>query len=473
MVPLYVSRRSRSTRLASGLIGAGLLLALFASQNSALLGTDPAAAAEERPNVLIIITDDQRFDSLIVQPKTQRLLAGNGIRFSNAFATTPACCPSRASIFTGRYVHNHGVLRNNGAATANLDQTTTLQARLGEEGYKTALFGKYLNRWDVHEPPPYFDRWAMAAGHRYRGSIWNVQGDVRIVRKYATRFIEEQTTNFIISDTARQYPWLAYVTFTAPHAPFTPERKYAAASVPPFVPNPAVEEEDRSDKPPWVQERDTRPATVKRQRDGQMRTLMSVDDSVRKLIRALRATGQATNTLVFFMSDNGYLHGEHSLQGKTTPYLPSVRIPLLLRWPAGAARGATDDRIVANIDIAPTVMDALDLPVSADEMDGRSLLDPSWSRDRLLLEHWARAKRTTPDWGGLLTPDHQYVEYYEDEDFGGDPIFAEYYDLDMDPYQLENLIPDVPTGTATLPVISQQLDADRNCRGTEGPSACP
>lgn len=204
-----------------------------------------------------------------------------------------------------------------------------------------------------------------------------------------------------------------------------------------------------------------------------MRTLMSVDDSIRNLMRALRSTGQMRNTIVFFISDNGYLHGEHSLQGKTTPYLPSVRVPLILRWPAGAPGGETDDRLVANIDIAPTIMDALNIPVATDEMDGRSLLDHSWERDRLLLEYWARAKRTTPDWAGMLTSDHQYVEYYEDEDFGGDPIFAEYYNIATDPYQLENLIPNRPGETTTLPVVSQQLDADRNCKGTDGPEACP
>ncbi len=446
---------------------------LLSAQSTTRVQGDRADAAEDRTNVLIIVTDDQRFDSLLVQPKTKRLLADNGITFINAFATTPACCPSRASIFTGRYVHNHGVLTNNGIATANLDQTTTLQARLGEQGYTTALFGKYLNRWDVEVPPPYFDHWTMAGGHKYRGSTWNVQGETKVVRRYATRFIEEQASDFITSRIALRGPWLAYVTFTAPHAPFTPERMYERAPVPPFEPNPSVTEADRSDKPPWVQERYTPPWIVKRQRRGQMRTLMSVDDSIRNLMRALKSTGQARNTMVFFISDNGYLHGEHSLQGKTTPYLPSVRVPFMLRWPAGAPRGVTDERMVANIDIAPTVMDALELPLDPYEMDGRSLLDESWERDRLLLEYWARAKRTTPDWGGLVTSDHQYVEYYEDEDFGGEPIFAEYYNIATDPYQLENLIPESPGGTTTLPVISQQLDADRNCKGTEGPEACP
>lgn len=463
-------RLSTSLRLVCVTLGASLLVAGHAP---ALLKGERADAAEDRTNVLVIVTDDQRFDSLEVLPKTQRLLSDNGTRFTNAFATTPACCPSRASIFTGRYVHNHGVFTNNGAATVNLDQTTTLQARLQEHGYKTALFGKYLNRWDVNEPPPYFDRYTVAAGHAYRNALWNIQGRPTIVRKYSTRFIEEQALGFLTSGSARRNPWLAYVTFTAPHAPFAPERKYRRAPVPRFEPDPSVFEEDRSDKPPWVQERNTPMSTVRRQRRGQMRTLMSVDDSVRNLMQALARTGQASNTLVFFISDNGYLHGEHSLQGKTTPYLPSVRVPLMLRWPVGSPRGVVDDRIVANIDIAPTVMDALDLPVSGDEMDGRSLLDASWERDRLLLEHWARAKRTTPDWSGLVAPDHQYVEYYEDQDVGGEPIFAEYYNIAADPYQLDNLVPDAPTGTATMPMLSQRLAEDRECRGTQGPGACP
>ncbi|MFP5351081.1 MAG: sulfatase [Actinomycetota bacterium] len=435
-----------------------------------------ARAAENRTNVLIIVTDDQRFDSLMVMPKTQRLLVQKGVQFTNAFATTPACCPSRASIFTGQYVHNHGVTTNDGTTTLNLDHSTTLQARLQEQGYKTALFGKYLNGWGVEVPPPYFDRWAVMSGFSalyYRNNTWNIDGRQKTVARYSTHFIERQTTDFISSRPALRNPWLTYVTFTAPHAPFEPERKYRRAPVPPFTPNPAVLEQDRSDKPPWVQERQTSIEVVKRQRRGQFRTLMSVDDSIAKIMRVLRATGQARNTLVIFTSDNGYLHGEHSLQGKTTPYMPSVRVPLLLRWPLGAPQGASDDRLVANIDIAPTIMDALDLPVDPLEMDGRSLLDRSWARDRLLLEYWARPTRNTPDWGGMITTDHQYIEYYEDEDFGGEPLFAEYYNISLDPYQLENLIPRVPERPATLPLVSQQLDADRNCRGTEGPEACP
>lgn len=460
-------------KVALVLVGAALLLV---AQSATPPSLPTAKAAADRPNVLIIVTDDQRFDSLLVMPKTKRLITDKGVAFTNAFATTPACCPSRASIFTGQYVHNHGVFTNDGTTTVNLDQSTTLQARLQEQGYKTALFGKYLNGWDVTRPPPYFDRWAVMSGVSdlyYRNNSWNVQGSMKTVSRYSTHFIEGQAVDFLSSRAARRHPWLTYLTFTAPHAPFHPERKYARAPVPPFTPDPAVLEQDRSDKPPWVQERETDLEVIKRQRRGQLRTLMSVDDSIARIIRTLRQTGQASNTLVIFISDNGYLLGEHSLQGKTTPYMPSVRVPLLLRWPAGAPQGASDARLVANIDIAPTVMDALDLPVDPSEMDGRSLLDGSWARDRLLLEYWARERRNTPDWGGMITEDHQYIEYYEDEDFGGEPLFAEYYNVSSDPYQLQNLIPPVPGRPATLPLVSQQLDEDRNCRGTEGPEACP
>lgn len=455
------------------LVGAALLLVGLSAIPSSSRSVE---AAEDRTNVLILVTDDQRYDSLLVMPKTERLLTNKGVGFTNAFATTPACCPSRASIFTGQYVHNHGVKTNDGTTTVDLDHSTTLQARLQAQGYKTALFGKYLNGWGVENPPPYFDRWAVMSGISdlyYYNNTWNIDGRHKTVSRYSTHFIEKQASEFISSRAALRNPWLTYVTFTAPHAPFRPERKYRRAPVPPFTPDPAVLERDRSDKPPWVQERQTPLEVVKRQRRGQLRTLMSVDDAIARIIRVLRETGQARNTLVFFISDNGYLLGEHSLQGKTTPYMPSVRVPLLLRWPSGVPQGVTDDRLVANIDIAPTVMDALDLPVDPSEMDGRSLLDQTWERDRLLLEYWARPSRNTPDWGGMITADHQYIEYYEDEDFGGEPIFAEYYNISVDPYQLENLIPPVPEHPITLPLVSQQLDADRNCRGTEGPQACP
>ncbi|HJR44033.1 MAG TPA: sulfatase [Actinomycetota bacterium] len=461
--------------------GAVLVLALLSGLLTEVPRGPRAARADDRPlrpNVLIVVTDDQRYDSTGVENHLRRFLGEKGRTFPNAFTTTPTCCPARASIFTGRYVHNHGLRTNDGSTTPNLDHSTTLHAYLQEHGYTTALFGKYLNGWDEFEDPPFFDRYAFfshnAQGY-YFGNTWNVQGKVRFVTRYSTSFIENKVVDFVTSRRARRNPWLSYVWTSAPHAPFTPQRKYLRARVSDFNRTPAMEEEERSDKPDYVQSRDVTHRRVARLRKGQLRTLMSVDDMIANVHRALRRTGQARNTLVIYVSDNGYMYGEHGLQGKTAPYLPSVRIPFLLRFPGRVGGGTVDERLVANIDIAPTVMQAVGLaPPQDPPMDGRSVLNPTWERDRLLLEYFHRARRGTPDWASTITPTEQYTEYYEE---GSSEVasFREYYDFIADPYQLENLLGnDDPTDDPLgFPLMSQQLARDRRCVGTEGDNACP
>ncbi|MDQ3981862.1 MAG: sulfatase-like hydrolase/transferase, partial [Actinomycetota bacterium] len=174
---------------------------------------EPASSQDERPNVLIIVTDDQRErDEMLVMPETLRIFGEGGTRFTHAFATTPQCCPSRASIFTGRYAHNTGVRRNQDAL--NLNQMVTMQRYLQQRaGYKTALVGRYLNAWDIAENPPFFDRWALFnAG--YWENDFNVNGEVRHLEQYATDFIAEQSIEFLEEFDAEddEQRWLMYVT---------------------------------------------------------------------------------------------------------------------------------------------------------------------------------------------------------------------------------------------------------------------
>ncbi len=223
---------------------------------AALAGRSPGS-----PNVLVIVTDDQRADTMAPLHETKRLLGKRGVRFTNAYTTTPACCPARASIFSGLYAHNHGVRTNDGRTTDNLDHASTLQAYLQEAGYTTALYGKYLNGYSVTRNPPYFDRWAFfsdVASRYYRDNQWNINGNVRTVGRYSTRFIQKKVLGFIGSPAAQERPWLTYVTTAAPHAPFSPEIRYKTTRVRPFRLDPAMTERDRSDKPVYVrgQERD-------------------------------------------------------------------------------------------------------------------------------------------------------------------------------------------------------------------------
>jgi arylsulfatase A-like enzyme len=418
------------------------------------------AAAGSRPNILIVVTDDQR-GGLEVMPKTIAWMGNGGTRYSNAYVSTPLCCPSRASILTGRYAHNHGVTSN--LEARGLDPRITVQYYLGQAGYRTGIIGKYMNAW-LRQRPPFFDTWAIFGSSRaaYSGGDWNIQGTVRTVDQYATRFIGDQAEAFL--DSGSGEPWFLYLAPPNPHQPYRVEAKYQGAPVPDWDCNPAVRESNRSDKHPYVRLYHRTCNQGKEIREKQLRTLMSVDDLLDRVLRAVKAEGELSNTLVFFLSDNGYLWSEHGLGGKRHPYLQSIEIPMLARWPGHLPAGAVDRRLVANIDIAPTVLDAAGLTPPT-PLDGRSLLS-NHSRDRMLIEYWSGGNWSgpvegdaVPDWASLITRRGHYVRYYQ-PDTSSD--FREYYDLRADPWELHSL-PAPPAGWA------KQLSSDRVCAGLRCP----
>ena len=399
-----------------------------------------AQTAASPPNFVVIVTDDQRADTMDVMPKTTQWFMSSGRRFTNGYATTPLCCPARASIFTGRYAHNHMVRTNK--KTSNLDQETTVQSYLQSLGYRTALFGKYLNQW--HVDPPYFDEWAVPRTRAYFSNYWNIDGERHFVSKYSSDFLAEEATTFV-SDAERDdpTPWLMYITPQAPHTPFTADGKYSDAPVPDWKPGPSINERDVSDKPRYIQNKEkvdiNRPDNI---RTRQLRTLLSVDDLVDALFNRLAETGELENTYVFFMSDHGYSWADHRLFSagalKNTPYTNSIKVPFLMFDPT-LDSGIDDDRLVANIDVAPTLIDLADAPTPQDPpMDGRSLVG-EYVREWLLLEWWkARGQSGIPPWRSIRSTDAQYTEYLR----GGKPFDREYYRLVDDPHQLDNVLGD-------------------------------
>jgi arylsulfatase A-like enzyme len=208
-------------------------------------------AANGRPNVLLILTDDQRADGTMdVMPKTRQWFEDGGTRFSQFFATTPLCCPARASIFSGRFTHNHGV-RNNTQPTV-FDERFTIQAYLKAAGYRNGFFGKYFNGWSPLRNPPWFDDWAVFSGYSPFGV--NENGVVKVVTQYGTSYIRDNALRFIEqSESEDATPWFLELATSAPHAPSTPDAAYQNAAVPAFAPTPANSETDRRDKPPHVQ----------------------------------------------------------------------------------------------------------------------------------------------------------------------------------------------------------------------------
>lgn len=450
-----------------------VIVATFAALATGLPGdaTDRALAGpspeDPRPNFLVVITDDQR-DGLEVMKATQRRIVNKGVSYPNAFATTPICCPSRSTIFTGLYAHNHGV-RNNFSAR-ELDETKTLQYRLLQQGYRTGIIGKYLNGWNSQSDtrPRFFTRWAAYTGkvkNYYEGGSWNVNGyDVR-PDLYSTTFIRHKAVSFLRKwekDDDEQ-PWLLYLTPMAPHSPYKTLPKYADKPVSDFTP--AIEE-DRSDKPPYVQASSATPEKGTRVRAKQYRALFPVDDLVKRVLVELQDMNENSETVVFFVSDNALMWSEHGLSKKAVPYTEAVDVNMFMKWPGHVFPGTIDERLVGNVDIAPTVIEAAGVDDDV-EMDGRSLLDPSWDRNRMHLEY-PSAVGETGEWASTRTDSYQYIEYY-----GNDGIldFQEYYDLVADPQQMNNLLGDgdLTNDPADLALLAAQLQADRECSG----STCP
>ncbi|GGK01847.1 hypothetical protein GCM10010123_34700 [Pilimelia anulata] len=422
-----------------------------------------AAAPPQRPNVLVLLLDDARPESMVAMPRTRAWLGGNGRSYPNAVVTTPSCCPSRASIWSGRYAHNHGVVAQN--AIGRLDHDRTVVHDLKTAGYRTAVVGKLFNAWKIHKQPPYVDRWALAGGG-YDNALFNVDGK-GVRARYSTTFIGEQINRYLDEfERDDNRPWFVNAGFVTPHSPFTPEPKYANV---PFTwdGSPATREADRSDKPRYVRNFGKSEAEGSRTRQAQLRTQLSADDAIESIRRHLAARGELANTLVVFLSDNGKFWSEHGLMEKFMPYDAAERVPLLISLPGRIDRG-TDNRLAANVDITPTILDAAGLAPSY-ATDGRSLLG-GHRRDRILTEYWRDSDNGAgiPPWASTLVPDrYRYTEVYDDS---GRVTDREYYDLAADPWQLTNLYGDrKPGNDPAVGPLAAALAAQRRCAG----AACP
>jgi arylsulfatase A-like enzyme len=463
------------------------MLALLTGATQMGGGGPPAAAATaavtpSRPNVLVILTDDQRYEGpggpagfLNFMPNVRTWLQQGGETFTGAFATTSLCTPSRSTVMTGRYAHNTGTLINGDDSPQTvLDQTTTLQYRLQQAGYFTGLAGKYFNTWPKTKTPPYFNQFALTKGG-YWNTGYNVNGvvagrpgyTVTVTGNYALQFLQK----FHADDPSR--PWYMYVAPESPHDPYTPDTKYASKTFPAWGGNPAVAEADKSDKPPVVQRNGTaKLAAGNARRVAQDRTLLSVDDMVGRLMGYLQSSGQLGNTIVVYASDNGMMWAEHGLLDKRYPYQQSVQVPLFVRWPGHVAAGSTSRNLVGLLDIAPTILTATGTAYAPAQVDGHDLLG-AYARSRMHLEYFkSNDAPGIPTWRGTWTPGYEYVQWYWDTDSDNDQdlAFREYYNLAADPYQLTNILKDgKPANDPAIPPLQAQVDADQACAG----ATCP
>jgi arylsulfatase A-like enzyme len=456
-----------------------LLLALFVAAACGPGEEKPHLRfAATKPNILFVLTDDQPASTLSKMPVVETELKAKGLSFENAFVSDPMCCPSRATIMTGRYAHNHGLWLNTeprggdeGFKDRGLAQDT-IATRLKQEGYTTGLFGKYFNGYgNNHYVPPGWDTWFAFVGNNQDESYEVVsEGETKTVNRdewHPTDLIANRAEQFV--KTHADEPWFAYVAPHDPHGPYYPAPRHAHDFDGVQLPDkPSFDKVDPSqpsyvsNRPPFS-EGEVRKLTWTY--EDKLEALQSVDDLVAGLIETLENTGQLEDTYIVFATDNGFMLGEHRLSQKGKPYEESIHTPLLVRGP-GVPAGETRTQLVSNVDLAPTFAELAGTEPPA-KHDGRSLVPllsenppPSW-REAVLLE--LRNRNLT--WSGLRTPRYAYFEY----DQTGE---KELYDLKTDPYELESI--HKSADPALLARLHARLEALKDCVGAgcreaEGP----
>jgi arylsulfatase A-like enzyme len=417
----------------------------------AALAPVAAAGPAARPNIVFVLTDDQRWDTLDTMPIVTRELVHHGVTFTNAFAVNPLCCPSRSSILTGRYSHSTGVYSNTvpyGGASW-FDDDSTIATWLHNGGYRTGYIGKYMNGYNRTWVPPGWDRWIGFDGGFFNYGL-NIDGTNVFYgggeTDYSTDVLTNEAVSFISTAPTTQPFFLVYAPF-APHTPATPAPRDADAfpALHDWRP-PSYDEDDVSDKPRWLRKRphltDADILRMDELRRSELQSLQAVDDGVSRILTTLNDLGYLEHTIVVYMSDNGLLWGEHrQIDRKVSAFEESIRLPLVIRYDAALGRRPrTEDRMVTNLDLAPTFA-ALG-GVKAPAVEGRSLLPllgtnppgptQPW-RSTFTLEHLRGAGGAAAEvtsYCGTRGKRWKYVVYSTHEE--------ELYDLAADRYELQN-----------------------------------
>jgi arylsulfatase A-like enzyme len=434
---------------------------------AALLAIGCGASAQaqvttESPNVVFVLADD--LDKRLLMSRLSRYpnidaLADEGTTFKNAFVTNALCCPSRATMLTGQYSHNHGVMHNDppagGAPAFRPLEPKALPVWLDNAGYATGYVGKYLNNYDGTYAPPGWDEW--------RG----INTDTEEVLKpgQMTDVFSDQAVAFV-RDRSGATPFYLQVGLVAPHEPATPYPRHADLFAGERAPQPpSFDEPDVSDKPGYVSKlkpltRDEIVSFNELHRD-RLRSMMAVDEMVGRLVATLRETGELDDTYVVFTSDNGLHMGHHRLgEGKRLAYEEDIRVPLIVRGP-GVPVGARRDKMVLNNDLAPTFAGwtgASPLLLQ----DGRSLAPllgatpPVRWRTAFLAEGARQESIDRPAYRAVRTENYLYVRYGNGE--------KELYNLDRDPYQLRSY--DEGADPALKERLGRRLSALDSCAGT-------
>ena len=422
-----------------------------------------AAKSAKPPNIIFILVDDQRYDELgflnpILDTPNLDTLAQRGVFFENALVSTSLCSPSRATILTGQYMHNHGVVDNN---TPLKEDTATFPELLQVAGYRTALIGKWHMGGLSDEPQRGFDHWISFAGQgtylptdRFGNvTLLNINGERVPQRGYIT----DELTDYAIEwlETAKNAaPYFLYLSHKAVHSNFTPAKRHRDqyADVTLELPASAELDKDNPGRPVWVRNQrnsfhgiefpyhNPEVDLLEIQRNYH-RTISAVDDSLGRILEWLDEAGETENTVVIYTSDNGFYFGEHGLIDKRSAYEESIRVPMILSSPGRFLEGTSLSAQVANLDIAPTILDLAGASIP-EQFEGESFrglaegsMDPAEWRDAMLYEYfWEFNFPHTPTTFAIRTNDFKLIQYHGIWDTD------ELYDMRADPQEMNNLI---------------------------------
>jgi N-acetylglucosamine-6-sulfatase len=406
------------------------------------------------PNVVIILSDDQRYDEMAHMPNVESDLIDEGVSFSNALVGNPLCCPSRTSILTGQTSGHDGVWSNDGAFggfPSFHGDGSTIATWLSAAGYDTGLVGKYLNGYGPGASyiPPGWNRWVAFDGANGAYYGYDLEVDDSTIHfgtasgDYSTDVLARYADAFV-RDAPDDQPLFLYFAPYGPHSPSTPPPRYAGTfSSEPGRRPPSFNEANVSDKPAYIRSHSLMGSKAVAKMDAHYRnvleSLRGVDDAVGTIVDALRDTGRLSNTLIFYLSDNGVLDGEHRWGSKVVPYEESIRVPLVVRWDRLAGTPRADSNLALNLDLAPTIAGAASVP--APGVDGVSLLPlltgaTTAGRSEFLIESLQSPKLKgqgiVPSYCGVRARSKVFVHYATGEE--------EYYTLGTDPYELTNKV---------------------------------
>jgi N-acetylglucosamine-6-sulfatase len=433
----------------------GLALFLLNSQK-----LKAAGVKSEKPNVIFILIDDQRYDFLsfldhpwIETPNIDKL-AEKGMYFKNAFVTTSLCSPSRASILTGMYAHAHNVIDNDTRLSPDLP---TFPGELQKNGYRTALIGKWHMGGASADPRPGFDHWiSFRSQGPYFDPNLNINGEVVPRKGYTPDILTEYAVEFIKENIRNNEPYCLYFSHKSVHEDFSMAPRHKDYYDGLNVPRPSTfenNEENTKGKPDWVvkQRKSQHGAERKSLVDFDYffqrysECMLGVDESVGEIIKVLEDMEELENTIIIYFSDNGYLMGEHGLIDKRVMYEESIRVPMFIYYPELIKKPAVKEEFALSIDIGPTILELTNTPVP-EKMQGRSLLpiilneEVSWRED-FLYEYFNDPNAVqTPTIFGLRTKKYSYITTHGVWDN------YELYELDNDPEQKNNLLQDIEFG---------------------------